>query len=189
MVTTRCGRLLQRLVGQPVPERASCLSSARSVVLSVLGGAVSSDPVGNVAREEAGRRVVSLKRGLRRPARSGEPSQSTADEAVLRTSSREEAVQPPPPVSRSRGPMEMALSRSRDQWRTDEATRAAGKRPSALLVLGQSEPPVNSVRPVNPIWRRSTESPTARRARSRSRSRSRTEKRSPTCGVCPTYRR
>jgi hypothetical protein len=135
------------------------------VVLSVLAGADVGDTVGEVAgKEAAGRSVASLKWRLRRPARSGESSQSTADAAVRATSSGEPRVlqdrRSPKPVARpspwyfttgERNKVqqpdahlgttqagEMAPSRSRNQWQQTKGCHGLHGA-EALLALGQSD--------------------------------------------------
>jgi hypothetical protein len=175
--TRRCGRLLQRLVGQPVTERVSWLSSARSVRLSILEGAVSWSSSGNAARKEAERSVASLKGVIRRPARSGGPASpreakrlgapcrkarvlqgsdaaetSGAAEPVVFHHGREERVQQPSArLASTRAGENGAVSLSRPVAE-DEAKRTVCKTSNALLVLGQSDRTARQPRPpVNPI--------------------------------------
>ena len=169
--TTRHGRLLQRLVGQPVTESVSWLSSARSFWLSILEGAVSQGSSGNAAGKEGARDVASLKAssggspaqevqpvlgrrsglggaGQRENRVAGTDAVETDSAARGTSSTGAEAVLP------SRGPVEMAPSPSRAQWRTTKrAERSAGRRMRCSCSASPIErPPTPRARPpVNPI--------------------------------------
>ena len=110
-VTTTCGRLLQRLVGQPVSERVSWLSLARSCRRSwwVLSAAIRCE-----LRSEGSRAW-------------GCELEKAAPEACSLWESSQSATTAARAVLRSRGPLEMAVS-SRDQWRTTKRGQLSSRR-------------------------------------------------------------
>ena len=175
--TTRHGRLLQRLVGQPVTESVSWLSSARSFWLSILEGAVSQGSSGNAAGKEGARDVASLKASS-----GGSPAQEVQpvlgrrsglggagkERTVLQGRTLSKPIARPSPwyfttgerheLNRCRG--SLAITRAGGNGAVslsspvaeDEAGRTVCKTPNALLVLGQPDRTARQPRPpVNPI--------------------------------------
>jgi len=178
--------------------------------LSILEGAVSWSSSENAARKEAERSVANLKRRHPEARTLGRSSQSSGGEAVAarraergecckvgrsgnQKRGRARGISPrargtsstaAPPVSPSRGPVKTASSRSRDQWRTDEARPTVCNTPNALLALGQSD------RTARQPSRQKTQSGRAQLIVDEALiTISNTKKRSPTSAVCPTYRR